>query len=260
LPHQRNVALDYIFSTGLSDSCTFLSFIDDDISVSADYFKNLVHLFLTHNFDAIAGYDTALNETVVGRLLRLLMNRVNIMLKSGLAFSNRPLKIAQKTHWLPGGMQNYRLSVLKDLRFNGKKRMYGEDLEFSLLLRSQGIDLFASCLLAVEHRGAQTEKKTNYDVGFFSAANRLRLSLDFPMYVSYRKALSGNRLLAAWSLVRGVVHGNVGDIEFGRGISALLTKLEEDQGPGQLEDEVDSHGSLVPGKSSYRVLEITSFF
>ena len=41
-----------------------------------------------------------------------------------------PNKKIMQTQWIPGGMQNVRFEVFKNELFDGKIRMYGEDVEF----------------------------------------------------------------------------------------------------------------------------------
>jgi GT2 family glycosyltransferase len=239
LPHQRNVAMEFIARHGVQENWQFVSFIDDDVLVGENYFRNLESLFLKYpHVNALGGFVKSTPAGKVRSIRWASLDRHGHLAPTGLTSSGTATLELQEVDWVPGGMQNLRLSVTQRFRYNGLKRMYGEDIEFSMILRRSGVKLFTSSLLGVHHGSAQSQKDNRFMVGYYTAANRLRLAQDFPEFLSLTKTKLSIVFVGVTQLLFGLASLSASRASFGLGTIAILPSLIRAQDYGSLEDNV----------------------
>ena len=206
LPHQRNEALAYLQNLPGSEKLATLHFLDDDVSVSQDYFR-VVHEFLESSTDfvGVSGFDTKFAHRKRGFLLRILLGEPRLpgeIGASGLVTIGHPEDSSVfRAEWMQGGMSNVRAGVARSIRFDGKRRMFGEDVEFSLRLGKVG-KLGVMGLAEVEHREAQSNKITSTQAAYQSDLFRWNLVELFPERVKRWRVILATMVLAAGATLR----------------------------------------------------------
>ena len=136
--------------------------MDDDVRVLQNYFEKVLELF-DKNPEVVnlGGYVINQKSTSGNMFLRKLAlldgKKSGVILKSGFATLPNPRCSATKTKWIPGLSQNVRMSVFRKYLFDGRIRMYGEDLEFCLRIAEIG-DILCSNELPVRHLAATEER------------------------------------------------------------------------------------------------------
>ena len=163
LPHQRNTGINYLQSLPVVDDDDIISFLDDDVAIRRDYFKQVSELFDENpNAICVGGYLEDHPKKGVASLFRRMMmlesKDSGKILKSGLTTPPIPSVRAMRTQWVQGGMQNYRMHVFRHQLFDGRVRMYGEDVEFQLRINKYG-EFLCSNALPVRHLKASSEKE-----------------------------------------------------------------------------------------------------
>jgi GT2 family glycosyltransferase len=172
LPHQRNVGIEFLVTNQLLEDSGVVSFLDDDVRVKSDYFQTVSELFDQNPLAiAIGGFVDEVSKvnskTLFRRLALLGSKNSGVILKSGFAMVPFPNKKIMQTQWIPGGMQNVRFEVFKNELFDGKIRMYGEDVEFYSRINKYG-QILCSSHLPVKHLEAVEEKDNSRAVQCFT--------------------------------------------------------------------------------------------
>ncbi len=226
-PHQKNEALDFLARKKQS-GYDFVSFLDDDIEPEPDYFTRVTHLFDSHSeCVCIGGFDRALampKAMAVRELLGLDRREGGIILKSGLAVAPRPVSDMQDCMWTPGGMQSIRWEALKALRFDGKVRIHGDEVELQLRLREHGT-ICCSRLLPVLHRQGQGEKQTSVETAMYLDGFRWRLAKQFPNIVSWKSSLTMTLKLLLIEIMFGVAVLNSSHLAKAKGHAKFIYLL-----------------------------------
>lgn len=206
LPHQRNEALAYLQNLPGAKKLATLHFLDDDVSISKAYFR-VVHEFLVTRVDfvGVSGFDTKLAYRKRAFLFRMLLGEPRFpgqIGASGLVAIGHPEDSRVFTaEWMQGGMLNVRADVARNIRFDGKRRMFGEDVEFSLRLGKIG-KLGVLGLAEVEHREAQSNKITSTQAAYQSDLFRWNLVELFPERVKRWRVILATMVLAAGATLR----------------------------------------------------------
>ncbi len=211
LPHQRNTGLGYVSEN--IKSCEFVSFLDDDIFIGADYFEKVELVFnLDPKIVVVGGYDIEAAEQVVKTNLALskigiLPYSDGLIAKSGLARVPRPTSIADDVDFVPGGMQSLRIGLLGEVRFNEASAFFGEDIEMHFKLSTQG-RVVSSNSLPVRHLNATEGKEDNGANLLNEQLVRLRLHLENPKRVTYTHLILGCLVVFAWESLSVLSKGN----------------------------------------------------
>jgi glycosyltransferase involved in cell wall biosynthesis len=182
LPHQRNTGIKYLKANEILKNNEIVSFLDDDVRVSPDYFENVSYLFNKYDeANSIGGYwigGAAVNSSSLIRRLTLLGSKYyGVVLKSGIAIAPNPTHEIVETQWVPGAMQNIRMRIFSHALFNGKIRMYGEDVEFYSRISKYG-KVFCSDRLPVKHLEAIEERDDLRKVVCFTDGFRWTMALN----------------------------------------------------------------------------------
>ena len=181
LPHQRNIAIQYIKNQSLLSDEGIVSFLDDDVRVSSNYFEKVRELF-SENATAvnIGGYfkDSIPNgkRSLFRRMALTSSSKNGIVLSSGFATLPIPTSKATETKWIPGGAQNIKMGLFHHLLFDGRIRMYGEDLEFCLRASQYG-KILCSDELLVTHLAADEAKDDFRSIESFTDGFRWSLAV-----------------------------------------------------------------------------------
>ena len=181
LPHQRNVAIKYIRSQSLLNDDGIVSFLDDDVRVSSNYFEIVDELFSANPTAAcVGGFVKGKPDFNQGSFFRraalLGSKREGAILRSGFATIPKPLYRITESEWLPGLTQNIRMFVFTHQIFDGKIRMYGEDIEFYSRIAPLG-RILCSDQLPVKHLSAPQGRDEARDVQCFTDGFRWSMAI-----------------------------------------------------------------------------------
>ena len=200
LPHQRNVGINTILKSQKFDQVKIISFTDDDCRLSVKYFEHLSDWAnINSNFSAVTGTlvpSTYRNSNIFRKIFYLDGNKPGAVLKSGCTTPLGGHYGSQEVEWIPGGSMNIKRSALESIQFDGKIRMYGEDLKMSLMLRKLG-PLFINIDMEYNHLEALSGKDNLIEVISFTDGIRWELSRDFPDQIQRRFVL--------WSITGSLV-------------------------------------------------------
>lgn len=178
LPHQRNIGIHFLTTLPNHKYMEFVFFLDDDVRVGQDYFSKAQN-FLRQNQKVVAvGPANLAEHRGRPRLLRFLLGEPGDEGRigpSGLVSNVSQGQGFIETDWIAGGGLILRAELLKTFRFDGKRRMHGEDVEASLRLSKLGV-IGVLRELAYSHSGAKTGKLTHFWESYFSDSFRLELA------------------------------------------------------------------------------------
>jgi GT2 family glycosyltransferase len=139
LTKQRNFGIEHI-----SSLAEIVHFIDDDVILSHDYFRNVVLKFQEHkNAIAIGGAIQNLPEHRIGFLRRLFLldsKREGVVLKSGINILNFVGKTDREVDWVSGCSMSFRRIVFSSLKFDETRlgNGVGEDVDMCLRAKFYG--------------------------------------------------------------------------------------------------------------------------
>ena len=230
LPHQRNVGIKTIEEVYALKNLDYVGFLDDDVSISPDYFQCASEA-LAENPKAIlvGGYDKLLSIRATNRIeqiLQLNSKKMGQVLRSGLVTYVKPEKKFEEVTWVPGHSFNVRASAFESVKFRGHVRMYGEDVEIQIRLGKLG-QIIAVKDMGVVHYKSDVSRESlrnnvAYDDGF-----RFWLSGQHPEIVKKRWVIVSTVLLATRSFLLsfsndGITHRLVfkGHLDFFRRLIA----------------------------------------
>lgn len=226
LPHQRNMGIAAIAESANADKYDFIHFIDDDVVPANDYFEQAVML-LEKNPQAVCvgGHDEGLPAPSSARLRDALFlgsaRTRGKVLKSGIAVVCIPIQPIEEVDWVPGHSMNFRSGPLVAERFDGRARMYGEDIEMQLRIAKHGTILCAKAL-RVRHFSESASRDqlrvaTRFDDGF-----RWELTKRYPTRFSRAAVVSTTVLLGIGELVGWVFGQNPAGLQRARGHTDFL--------------------------------------
>jgi GT2 family glycosyltransferase len=164
-PHQKNVGLNYLESNDFEWDRSAVFFLDDDIEPIENYFKTAIELLNQNtNVGIIGGFDVSLPEKANPSFIRRAMllddkSGGGSVLKSGICTTRKPTSRIEAVDWVPGGMQTYRGVAIQHHRFDGRIRIYGDEVEMQLRVsRATNFGIATSKDLAVVHHGEVSQK------------------------------------------------------------------------------------------------------
>jgi len=214
LPRARNEALKLVKSD-------IVTFFDDDVFVYENYFQEIDDIFF-NNVDVVGvgprilgQYSLVLSNTSPKSYLarRSLTKNFGRVTKYGHSYWFPDIQIDEllDAEWLPGCCMSYRYTALNGLTFNtnlekgpGKNYALGEDVDFSLKVRSKGRIVQAGNSL-VDHRQAPSKRDDRPLMARAQGMWAGYLAREHSSYVSIWKTLSvmvfQTFLLAARSLL-----------------------------------------------------------
>ena len=202
LPHQRNVGILHLRRLGLTN-IDFVSFLDDDVIPSVDYFLNCHKLFQdAKDAVCIGGFDVNLETTRpkrVARILGIIPKFSGGVAKSGFTSVAIPNARLCEVDWVPGGMQNLSWEVVANCMFDGRIEFFGEDVEMHLRISKRG-PIYVSNSLAVEHLSGQVDKPPLFHQKLCQSKFRWWLAGQYPERVTRTMVVLGSFALVAQSL------------------------------------------------------------
>jgi GT2 family glycosyltransferase len=179
---QRNIALSEIDEE-------IVHFIDDDVEVETDYFQALNQAL--HDSPQTVGAGGAIVNAEANRpeLLARLALKSSIhpgrVLRSGYNSGCFELPRAINVDWLPGCTMSFRMSAIRGLKFDERRKGYalGEDVDFGLKALERGPLLHTPAARLVHHV-SPTNRADQAKLVRASVHNRWALATDFPQRVS----------------------------------------------------------------------------
>lgn len=206
LPHQRNVGVNYLF-TKHPNYDTNIFFLDDDCLPSRDFFVKSREILSKHSeVGVLGGFDTNLICRPVRWIefaLGLRRSAPNNVSKGGFGTVITPDKALQKVLWAPGFAQVIRAELLRETKFEGRVRMYGEDVDMHLRLgRFSGV--YISNELSVKHEVAPQGRDRTANQIRYESAFRWRLSEQHPQLVKKGYVISSSIFLMLYKLVMSI--------------------------------------------------------
>lgn len=195
LPYQRNVALNYL-KTFWSESDT-IHFLDDDVRVDPEFIGIAKSVLYSHPEASVVGAwdrNSYRAKSSFWRKVTLtgdLKNRGKL-LPSGCSWPASNPITEEIVDWCPGFSLNFSANKLSDFWFDGRYRMYGEDVEACLRLSELG-PIIVSPDLSLSHIQNDSGRDQHQAVAYFSDAFRLRLSRLQPQRIS--------KFLVIWSSI-----------------------------------------------------------
>jgi len=204
LPYQRNVAIKYL--EDLDVAFSFISFLDDDVSIPQNYIQEVGKFFLSFpEFSGVGAWDSTLQlrQSLARKILQLGDSSASgIITKSGIAVPPWNVVKLRSVEWFPGFGMSFRWRPLKNFRFDGRYRMYGEDVEAQI--RLDGI-LAVSPNIRLAHLGAPTGRASQAMIQYHNNAFRYRLSKTENANVSLRWVLASTTFLLLGELGMAIV-------------------------------------------------------
>lgn len=223
LPHQRNVGLAYLFANS-PKPLDQVFFLDDDCLPSEQFFVKAREILFQHReIGVLGGFDTNLDYKPVRWIestLGLRRDAPNNISKGGFGTVVAPRIKLQKVLWVPGFAQVIRFNVLKIHRFNGKIRMYGEDVDMHLRI-GRSFSLYLSNELPVRHETASLGRDKSSQFIRYESAFRWRLSREYPNIVNSKYVIFTSLLMLIYSLFKSISNPRVFPQALGFGLFLL---------------------------------------
>lgn len=158
---QRNVGLSFVHED-------IVHFLDDDVEIETNYFKELLKVFKERP-DLVGAGGMVLGgsnpkATLLGRISGRESKVPGVVLKSGYNIGAHEHPEVVVMDWLPGCSMSFRMSKIAGLHFDESRAGYamGEDVDFGLLAKERGQILHIPTARLVHHlsptnRERQTE-------------------------------------------------------------------------------------------------------
>ena len=251
LPHQRNVGLSYLLSQQRLDEIACIFFLDDDIDVGVTFFIDAANFLMSEpDLLAIGGCESSTRPTRVTMFRRLFLGEPRGPAQigpSGLVTVADCKEKLVEADWIPGGAMIIKAKVFDSFRFDGTRRMFGEDVEASIRLAKKGkIAVYSH--LDYRHRKVDSGKVSSREASYFSDAFRLELTYLLPMKVKRSRVILASLSLMLWDFIRGKQDSSLGHLDFIRDVSTNK-KIKRDivnWGWENIDDEqLGSHKLLI---------------
>jgi GT2 family glycosyltransferase len=184
--HQKNVGLNFLEANDVG-AIEVVHFLDDDVLPESDYFATVLALFRERS-DAvvIGGYDRTLSaaKTSFIRNISLLSSgvRSGVILTSGICLVPFPKSKLEQVSFVPGGMLSLRGNAARSLRYDGRIRIYGDEVEFQLRASLQG-SIYSSSVLPVTHKSETIAKDSQRVEQGYTDGFRWALAIQNPKLV-----------------------------------------------------------------------------
>jgi GT2 family glycosyltransferase len=235
--HQKNQGIEYLKVIFPGEQIDIVHFLDDDIAPSANYFEKAVQAFRdTPDAAAVGGFDNSLEKQEPSWLRDILFlgqgSEDGIILKSGICLVPFPSTHMKKVDWVPGGMVNVRWDAAKVTMFDGRIRIYGDEVEMQLRLAPFG-EIFISPSLGVLHKSERKGKDSRRIEESYMDGFRWTLSKKVPERVKPIAVIYTTLALIAAELFRALISFDFqaftraqGHVDF---LVRLLTRREVQQ-------------------------------
>lgn len=208
LPHQRNMGLEAVRKLADQSRVRHVHFLDDDIYPSPSYFLEGVRLLMGEpQASCIGGFDSDLppyKPNYLAVKCGLMPQKSGTLTRAGFTVVPYPLGQLDRVDWVPGGMQNFNWSILEHCLFDGRYRMYGEDVEMHLRTNKYG-PVYVSANLPVVHRKSQEVKDSKAVSASYYSGFRWWLAVRYPNSFSKAQVLLGSLVLFTFNLVIGTL-------------------------------------------------------
>lgn len=229
-PHQKNVGINFVLSLQPTRTPRVVAFLDDDILPEKNYFRNLVELFQRNpDVKCLGGFDIQIQELGMSALRRRLLiggAAAGSILSSGISVAGPIRQELEKVDWVPGGMQSYRAEVFRQLRFDGKIRIHGDEVELQMRLLELYPDSIAtSRLLGVTHMAETAGKQSLAQSTAYLDGFRWRLAHQFPHRIIPRNVIFATLVLLAGEFVIGALKFDVRRFEVVYGHCLFLARV-----------------------------------
>jgi len=188
LPHQRNIGVDFILSREEFCDCDIVSFLDDDVEVSPNYFNELTRCFdFKEDLIGVGAVDDGQvqvqNTRLVFRLMLVTSRHRGKVLSSGFATLPSAVAFLSESEWVPGFAMSFRRYVFETNQFDHRISFYGEDLEFQLRIAHLG-KIAISSSLRVRHKQSPLSRDSIRDHWSYSDGFRWSMAYRFPHRVT----------------------------------------------------------------------------
>ena len=227
LPFQRNCGINWVLQRPRIPE--IIHFLDDDIVPRQDYFFKVKRLF-GHSPESIAiggfdvNYDPKLNQTFLRRIFGIGSSKTGVILKSGIAIPPVPTQKLEEFQWLVGGMQSFRTRIFDSERFDSGLRMYGEDVDFYLRIRSLG-KIHCSRELPITHLYDPTNRDSYRNVCLYHDGVRWLFAVRYPHYVKHSRVWLAALALAGGEIGSYIATGTRRHLQGARGHLEFLVRL-----------------------------------
>lgn len=240
LPRQRNVGISFLESLEDWKLLKYVWFLDDDIEFGSSFIADGIQILEQHEDCSLLGaYDPqghSMFSKIGTSLVSLQIARGGKLLKSGLALPPLPKREFQEADFVPGFSMLVRAPALSAVRFDSKIRMYGEDIEFQLRLRSSG-RIGCSKSLEVVHNASPIARESARDISAFSDGFRWRLHNQYPHQVSGVMVIFSSIALLVSDLVLALIARSRIRLESARGHADFILRLVRKQPSEQQLDQ-----------------------
>lgn len=207
LPYQRNVGIRYI-ATHHNLEFDLLAFADDDVLIGSEFLSESVQLLLEYPVASGVGAFQQDSAKVLGvKVLQLLglMNRSPGTLSRSVLLTPPHFKpYTYLADFTPGGLMLFRSALFESALFDGKLRMFGEDIEFQLRAlqpRSICIGTRTSFVHLEATRGKIGTLKTMMS----TVAVRWNLAKSYPSRLSVACVIGSSLLIGISYAITGIV-------------------------------------------------------
>jgi len=189
---KRNIALAEVEEE-------IIHFIDDDVEVEPDYFKELIRTLRDSPQAAGAGGAMARPDvdgaksaaaTIYALIARLTLRaspHPGRVLRSGHNIGCYDWPKAINVHWLPGCSMSFRMSAIRGLKFDERRKDWGpgEDVDFGLKALERGPLLYTPTARLIHHQSPTNRNRDDYRERIRAdVRSRWMLATDFPHRVS----------------------------------------------------------------------------
>lgn len=210
--HQKNVGLDYLENRFVETELIAVHFLDDDCIPVSNYFENCLQVFQSQS-DAVivGGFDKNLTKSRPSPLRDFLLlakgSEDGCLLRSGICLVPFPTQPLKRVDWVPGGMQNFRWKAARKTRFDGRVRIYGDEVEVQLRLGAFG-SAYVSAGMAVDHASETIAKDSQRVEQSYMDGFRWILARRYPSRVSKAAVIYSTLALMAGEAIRGTVNND----------------------------------------------------
>jgi len=210
--HQKNMGFEYVCSKFAPHELTAIHFLDDDINPSDSYFEKCVSLFKKiPTAVVIGGFDISLTPPRPSLMRDIFFLgrgiQTGIALPSGICIVPFPRQELEKVTWVPGGMQNFNFETCYYERFDGRVRIYGDEVEMQLRLAKLG-DIYCSNDLSVRHYSETIAKDSQRIEQSYMDGFRWILTRRYPQRFNKAFALWSTLGLICGELIRSIQRGD----------------------------------------------------
>lgn len=189
----------------ISPSNNLVCFIDDDVTIDYNYFKEITKVFIDHpEAKAVAGYNKSSPFSRLENIMKKIFflgymessGRARIISAYGNTYP-ASLNAVVNAQWLPGVNMCYRCEVFKEQLFDENLLGYtlAEDIDFTYrLFKRYPIGLFITPFAMFEHRASTTERAPTAKMSYINQIDH------FYFFFKNTNTCFSERVKFIWSL------------------------------------------------------------